>query len=178
MDISASNYRKRDVLDDGSVVLVRAIQPDDRVSLSEAFSKLSSASVRSRFFRDKTSLSSEELEYFTKLDFVNHVAIGIGLLEEEQTFPIGIGRYIVDADQPKSAEIALTVDDAYQGIGVGSLMIKHLSEIARDNGIEKFYAMLLSGNKKMLHAIQRTRLPFHIASADGIVEVTIDTTRS
>ncbi len=175
LDIS---YRERDVLDDGSVVLVRAIRPDDRVSLNEAFSRLSSASVRARFFRHRTSLSSKELEYFTKVDFVNHVAIGVGLLEEEQTFPIGIGRYVVDAERPKSAEFALTVDDACQGIGVGSLMLKHLSEIARNSGIEKLHGTLLSANKRMLHALQRTQLPFNTVSSEGVVEVTIDITKS
>jgi len=174
---SPSNYCNQAVLDDGSPVLVRAIHPADKPSLIEAFSSLDVESVRTRFFRDKKSLSSEELEYFTEVDFVNHVAIGIGLLEEEQTLPIGIGRYIVDIDQPKSAEIALTVDEMYRGIGVGTLLLEHLREIARANGIEKFYAVMSAENEKMLHVFQRSQLPLHTAFTDTVMEVDIDITK-
>ena len=76
-----------------------------------------------------------ELEYFTEVDFDHHVAIGVALLQAEQELPIGIGRYVVSRPDHKSAEIAFTVDDDYQGIGVGSLLLKHLSHIAKDKGI-------------------------------------------
>ena len=177
MNASARNYRKHAVLDDESPALVRAIHPEDKPSLLEAFASLDIESVRTRFFSPKASLSSDELEYFTEVDFFNHVAIGVGSLEEEQMIPIGIGRYIVDSDQPKKAEIALTVDEMYRGIGVGSLMLRHLCEIARENGIEKFHAVMLEDNTKMLHVLQRSQLPLHTSCADGVMEMEIDITK-
>ena len=177
MVTSARNYFKHDVLDDGSVVIVRAICPTDRQSLIEAFSCLDVDSVRSRFFRDRKSLSPEELEYFTDVDFVNHVAIGVGLLGQEQMLPIGVGRYIVDIEEPESAEIALTVHEMYRGIGVGTLMFKHLREIAAANDIEKFRAVILETNGRMMHVLQRSQLPLCVISADDVMEISIDITR-
>jgi len=176
MSPSISNFSEHDALDDGSEVLVRAIHPNDRLSLSEAFSRLSIDSILSRFFWKKQSLSAEELQYFTEVDFTSHVAIGVALLEKGTTLPIGIGRYIVDTDYPNSAEIALTVDELYQGIGVATLMLKHLCTIARANDIEEFHGTILSGNDKMIHVLQRSQLPLRTVSKEGVIEVTIDIT--
>lgn len=117
------DYRKNEVLDDGSSVVVRAIRPEDKLALRAAFSRLSTESACSRFFRARQSSSATELKYFTEVDFVHHVAIGVALLQGKQALPIGIGRYIVSHSDPQSAEIAFTVDDDYQGIGVGSSLL-------------------------------------------------------
>jgi len=176
MDTFARNYCEHAVLDDGSPVIVRAIYPSDRQSLFEAFSCLDVDSVRSRFFRDRKSLSAEELDYLTDVDFVNHVAIGVGLLDQGQMLPIGVGRYIVDLEEPKRAELALTVHEMYRGIGVGTLMFERLREIATANGVEKFRAVILAENRKIVHVFQRSQLPFCVMAADGVMEIAIDIT--
>ena len=82
MDSSARHYFADAILDDDSAVIVRAIVPTDKLSLRVAFSDLDVDSVHSRFLRGKASLSPDELEHFTDVDFVNHVALGIGFLCE------------------------------------------------------------------------------------------------
>ena len=144
------------MLDDGSPVVVRAIRPEDKPALLAAFSRLSKESVHSRFFRAKQSLSSKALDYFTQGDFDRHVAIGVGLTEAEQEIPIGIGRYIVCHPDRQSAEIAITVDDDYQGIGVGSLLLKHLCHIAKEKGIQTFRATVFADNDRMMRCFSRS----------------------
>lgn len=153
--------------------MVRSIQPDDKPALKDAFSRLSFDSVYSRFFRAKHNLSARELAYFTEVDFVNHVAIGVGLLQSDEVLPIGIARYIVTETDPKAAEIALTVDDDYQGIGAGSLLLKHLCGIAVANGVKHFHATVLPTNDKMLHVFQRSRLPMRKTIGADVIEVTL-----
>ncbi len=167
------DYCKNEVLDDGSPVVVRVIRPEDKPALRAAFSRLSTESVYSRFFRAKHSLSSTELEYFTKVDFEHHVAIGVALLQDEQELPIGIGRYVVSHSDPQTAEIAFTVDDDYQGIGVGSLLLKHLYHIAKHKGIETFYATVLTTNARMLHCFSRSQLPMQQSMASGEIAITL-----
>ena len=171
--MNIQTYNKKEVLVDGSSVVVRAIKPEDKSALREAFSELSIESICARFFQRKQSLSVQELEYFTEVDFVNHVAIGVGLLHGGQTVPIGIGRYIVNRSDPAAAEIALTVDDDYQGIGVGSLLLKHLSHIARNSGIERLYATVFATNDRMMHVFRRSRLPVQQSTNSGLIEVTL-----
>lgn len=173
MTCPMKNYHKKAVLDDGSAVLVRAIAPSDKDMLAKAFSELDRESVQMRFFRNIKSLSAEELKYFTEVDFVNHVAIGVGLLEDDKVFPIGVGRYIVDKDHPKKAEIALTVDEFHRGIGVGTLMLRSLCDIAKENGIEVFEAVMLDSNTKIINVLNRSKLPLHISSEHGVTTAEI-----
>ena len=56
------------------------------------------------------------------------------------------GRFVRDADNAASAEIALTVADAYQGRGVGTLLLAALAIAAHIDGIEQFHAFVLSDN--------------------------------
>ena len=164
-------FSQHEVLDDGRPVLVRAIRPDDKDALLEAFSRLSKISAFFRFFREKRTLTPRELEYFTEVDFTTHVAIGVGLLNGEEMTPIAIGRYIVDEDDPQTAEIALTVDDAHQGLGVGSLMLRHLRRIALASGIEEFNGVLLADNQRAMRVLKRSGLPLQTRFEADVIEI-------
>ncbi|MFC1494861.1 GNAT family N-acetyltransferase [Thermodesulfobacteriota bacterium] len=179
LDTNASlrNYSKQEMLEDGRSVLVRAVCSEDKQALKDGFSRLTIGSKISRFFYNKSSLSDDELKYYTEVDFDKHVAIGVVLLEEDLMLPIGIGRYVVDVDQPNRAEIALTVDEMYRGIGVATLMLKHLCAIARGAGIQEFRGVVLAGNNKMQSVIKRSGFPFKSVFTDGEFQVTIDITK-
>ena len=84
--------------------------------------------------------------------------------------PIGIGRYIVEVSDRRRAEIAFAVADEFQGLGVGSLLLKHLISIARSNGIEELFGTTLAVNQKMLRVFQRSNLPMHCHISDGVAE--------
>ena len=98
---------------------------------------------------------------------------GVGLLEGNKALPIGIGRYIVDANSPKRAEVAFTVDDNFQGIGVGSLLLKHLIWVARQRGIEEFFATVLPNNEAMIRVFKNSRLPLQETVSSEFVEISL-----
>ena len=77
----------------------------------------------------------------------------------------------------KRAEFALTVDEMYRGVGVATLMIKHLCAIARENGIQEIWGTILADNDKMLRVVKRSGLPFKTVFLDGEIKVTIATTK-
>ena len=49
-----------------------------------------------------------------------------------------------------AAEVALLVEDSQQGRGLGSILLEHLAAAARERGISRFTAAVLSQNTKML----------------------------
>ena len=48
------------------------------------------------------------------------------------------------------AEIAILVDDAWQGDGIGTLLIEHLAAVARRAGIQELVGDVLASNVTML----------------------------
>jgi RimJ/RimL family protein N-acetyltransferase len=81
------------------------------------------------------------------IDFSNHVALVALADEDGRRVIIGGGRYIVV--EPGRAEIAFVVIDAYQGQGIGTLLMRHLAAIARSAGLKELIAEVLPENTAM-----------------------------
>ena len=171
--MDARNYSVYDELLDGRRVLVRAIRPDDKKVLLEGFGRLTDESVHRRFFSMKKGLTERDLAYFTELDFIRHVALLAFVDESESQLGVGVGRFIVEDHHPTpgTAEIAFTVDDAHQGLGVGTALLKHLVAIARDLGLRQFRAEVLAENRAMLHVFSHSGLPMRQTRSSGVAEV-------
>lgn len=166
--ISAS-YRTRETLPDGRIVQVRAIRPSDRKKLQDEFRKLSSASVRERFFNVKLDLTPQELTYFTEVDFKMHVALVAELEGDAGLRPAGVGRFVRDQDQPDHSEVAITVVDDLHGQGIGKLLLKQLIHCARELGIHHLDASVLPQNARMSNLLHHTGLPLETSVEDGIL---------
>ncbi len=157
-EIEARNYSERDRLLDGRPVLVRAIRPEDKPKLRVGFHRLSPQSVYYRFFQAKKELSESELRYLTEIDFGQHVALLAILDDHGAELGIGVGRYIVEPGT-RSAEVAFTVDEAHHGLGVGTLLLKHLARLARSQDLEEFRAYVLAENRVMLEVLENAGFP-------------------
>jgi len=174
--IDAQNYRVAEKLKNGTAVTIRAVRPDDKRRFAEAFKNLESDSVYTRFFRYKSELTDEELKAATEVDFENTVALVVTIPagEGEETI-IGAGRYVL-YDPPgklRSAELAFTVEEDYQGQGIAGTIMKHLIHIAREKGVSKFEAEVLPENRAMLAVFARSGLPMKQSFEDGAVHVTL-----
>jgi GNAT superfamily N-acetyltransferase len=140
-------------LRDGSHVLVRPVRPDDKPLFVAAFERLSDESRYLRFMGYKKVLSVRDLEFFTELDHADHEAIGA--LDPFTGDGLAVARYTRFAHDRCSAEAAVVVIDAWQGRGLGTVLLERLVERAREHGIERFRATLFTDNKAMLALFQR-----------------------
>lgn len=142
-------------LDSGVRVRVRPIERGDKDLLRRGLGELGE---RSRFFRFHAivnDLSAEQLRYLTEIDYRDHFAWGAAVLLEGEEHPAGVARYVRDPNRPEAAEAAVTVVDAWQGLGIGSLLLEALAETAISNGIAVFTAFVLSENDEMLELFGR-----------------------
>ncbi|MBU6452964.1 MAG: GNAT family N-acetyltransferase [Cyanobacteria bacterium REEB67] len=178
------DYIDHDTLRDGRKVIVRAIRPDDKALLQEGMQHLSTQSQYFRFFTHKEFLSEKELQYFTEMDFVKHVALFAGFDENGQFSPAATGRYIVTTAETAregtispenvSAEIAVTVVEEFQGLGFATILLKHLIKIARLQSVQEFKGTVLPGNQRMLNLVTRSGLPCkQILNDTGEWEITL-----
>ena len=170
-----ANYISTEPLRDGRPLTIRAIRPDDKGSLIEALNQVAPQSLYLRLFSGKRKFSDEEMIQMTAVDFVNVVAL-VAVLEKDGIERIaGGGRYIRigPAGTGRSAEVAFLIDDAHQGLGIGSRIFKHLTTIARESGITRLVAEVLPSNAVMLRLFDRSGLPVEKNLSGGSVHVTI-----
>src|SRR5438034_716418 len=141
------------VLRDGSTVLIRQVRGTDAPLLADGFARLSARSRQMRFLGPKKMLSAAELRYLTQVDHHDHEAIGA--LSPAEGRGVGVARYIRDADDPRAAEIAVTIADDWQGRGLGSELVAQLSDRARQAGICRFTATVSADNVAMTGLLWR-----------------------
>jgi len=162
------------VLREGGTVHIRPIVPSDADALQAFVHGMSSESSYFRFFRVKRALQPDELKAYTDLDYkvdMAFVAIVDGQL-------VGVGRYNAIASDPTSAEIAFTVADEYQGMGIGTLLVFRIAAYARAVGIERFTAYLLADNHAMMRVFRNAGFTLTRAIDEGVYTVDIPTEES
>jgi len=167
MDIK--NYCAVEKLKDGSEVVIRTVRAEDKDGFARGFEQLSGEAIYRRFFSHKKQLSEEELKTATEIDFVRVIALVAEIVKDGEKKLIGACRYVAidDNDTPRRAEVAFTVLDAWQGKGLGKILFRHLSDIGRDRGVEKFEAVVLSENRGMAKVFTSTGLQMNTRSEDG-----------
>jgi GNAT superfamily N-acetyltransferase len=159
-------------LPDGADVEVRPIRPDDKETLAAAFENLSDQSRYQRFFSPHARLTQKELRYFTEVDHSAHEAIIA--LEPGTGAGLGVARYVRSKADPGTAEIAVAVIDAWHGRGVGTALLDALADRAREEGIERFSAVILADNEPMLSLFDDFGEPRLVKRAGGAVELVVD----
>ena len=143
-----ARYAATEPLRDGTSVEIRALRPEDEAGMLAAVERTSAESLHRRFFVVKRGFSEKERAFFMEVDFETHVALVAEAKEHDHPVIIGGGRYVVF--EAGRAELAFVVVDTWQGRGVGSLLMRHLTRIARDAGIEELVADVLPENVAML----------------------------
>jgi len=139
-------------LRDGSRVLIRPVRSTDAPLLADGFARLSARSRQMRFLTNKSTLSAAELRYFTEVDHHDHEALGA--LSPADGRGVGIARYVRDRDDPRAAEIAVTIADDWQGRGLGTELLARLSGRARQAGIRRFTALVAADNTAMARLLR------------------------
>ena len=144
------------VLADGSRFVVRAITPASKPVIAAAMTRLSPQSIRRRFFAPRRELSELELQRLTAMDGWNQYALGLctrgagGALEG-----VGVARFARTVPDSSSAEIAITVVDAFQGRGIGRALVARLVDAATARGIRTLHAIVMPDNLPIIALLQR-----------------------
>ena len=162
------------VLGDGTAVCMRPIRPDDKERLRIAFAGLSARSVYQRFLYRKKELAADDLRRLTEIDFRDHVGIVLTVAAGGDERLIAVGRYVRVISGGDSAEVAFTVADDYQNRGAATLLLCELVAIARENGVRKFVALVLSHNREMLDVFRHSKLPLRQSFVDGACHVVLN----
>lgn len=140
--------RWSETLRDHSHVLIRPITPQDREADRAFLEGLSPESRRYRFLGQVVHPSEALLEDLTDMDYVHEVAFAAVVAENSHERFVGVGRYQADQDDTR-CECAVTVSDDWQNRGLGTVLMKHLIEVAREHGMRRMYSIDSIDNTRM-----------------------------
>ena len=130
-------------------VTIRPAKPVDERRIQEHFYNQEKNDIISRFFHEKTSFVRKEAEGMSQIDYIKDLTIVAIIGESGFRRVIAIGEYLLD-EAKNVAEVAFSVNRNYQGKGIGRILMRKLSEAARENGIAGFIAYTSPQNQAMI----------------------------
>ncbi len=156
------------VLSDGGTVHLRPIRPSDAAAIVALHSRFSERTRYLRYFSPYPRIPERDLRRFVNVDHRDREAFVAELGGEL----IAVGRYDrLDADK---AEVAFVVEDAHQRRGLGSVLLEHLAQAAREERIARFVAEVLPENGSMLRVFSDAGYTVDRSYADGVVHLTFE----
>ncbi|HEX6207272.1 MAG TPA: GNAT family N-acetyltransferase, partial [Actinomycetota bacterium] len=161
-------HREADVvLRDGSTVRIRPVRPEDREAILVFLKGLSDEARWLRFFSgfpdlDRAAESAAKVDYHDRF----------GLLALVGDTVVGHSTYLADGDR---AEVGFAVADAYQGRGLGTIMLGQLAQAAAENDIHTFEAEVMPENRRMLEVFRDSGFPIETRTEPGLIKAEFPT---
>jgi acyl-CoA hydrolase/GNAT superfamily N-acetyltransferase len=157
----------------GEKVFFRPIKATDESMMQDFFYSLSDRSVYQRYFATLRAMPHKTVQTMTTIDYVQDLAI-VGVVRREgRQRIIAVGRYGLLGNCSDLAEMAFTVRDDWQNIGIGTFLLDYLADIAEERGIKAFTAEILDSNGPMLAILNNARRPVKLVYEDGVYIATM-----
>ncbi|MBD3349485.1 MAG: GNAT family N-acetyltransferase [Candidatus Eisenbacteria bacterium] len=158
----------------GLDILLRPVKISDESLLKDFFYSLSDESIRKRFMSSRTDMPHERLQDFVVIDYTREMVILAVRREDhvENEEILGVGQYGID-EQSHTAEVALVVRDDHQDKGVGTELLRYVTQLAQRQGLLGFTAEVLYENVAMLHLFEKMGYDIQRKAGAGVVELRI-----
>lgn len=156
------------VLRNGSTVTVRPVRADDEVGIARFFVGLS---LESRVFRFFAAIANADslARNMAHVDYRSRYGI-VALAGPEDAI---VGHAMYAQTETRKAELALAVADAYQGLGLGTILLGQLAEAAASAGFDVLEAIVKPENHRMLEMLRESGFPVEARSEPGEVHAEI-----
>ena len=130
----------------------RALRASDRAAIVAFFGRLSPETVRARYFssvRLSGPFGERELARLFEPAGGAHMVV----VATQGTAVRGIAEFV--AEDARRGEVAVVVEDAVQGRGVGRCLMSRLRRAALEHGIEVFTGDVAYGNARVTALLRR-----------------------
>lgn len=136
-----------ETLRDGSRLTIRAISPQDATAERAFIEGLSDQARRFRFLGQTRRPSEEFVRKLTDIDYVHDYALVAETVGDDRRI-VGVSR-CGSGQGGSSCECAVAVTDEWQNKGLGTMLMDHLMQVARDRGIRSMYSIDSAENARM-----------------------------
>jgi GNAT superfamily N-acetyltransferase len=149
----------------GGSVTVRFIEPRDAQALQGYFRSLSVRSRYNRFLGAMSELSQTELARFIHVGEDGRFSVIATVTVNGVETIVGEARYAFDTDTA-SVEVALSIDDRWQGRGIGSALLRNLECRAAAFGAKRLFGDTLRSNDVMIGLARKSDFAFTNSPGD------------
>ncbi|MDB5941239.1 MAG: family N-acetyltransferase [Ramlibacter sp.] len=130
--------------------LLRPIRPEDGERLKHFYAGASPADMRLRFFMTRREVPLSELARYSQIDYdreMTFIALPPAVAGQEQAMAAEV-RAVCDPDN-RRAEFAIQVGSAWQGRGLGAVLLDKLVRYLRERGTTEIVGECLGQNGAM-----------------------------
>lgn len=145
-------------LSDGQELLIRPIKATDETLLHDMFYRFSRETIYQRFFAVKKSLPRRSLQEFCMIDYATDMTLVASIQGHDIETIVGMALYYLNPNSGY-AEAACVVADQFQGRGIGTMMIRKLTQVARSRNVRGFTADVFANNMRMLRVFEKCGYP-------------------
>ncbi len=159
-------------LADGRRAHLRPVVPTDQAELSAAIARADPDTLRRRFLGGAPPRSPRDLARLVTVDYERRFALAAF---DDLGTGIGIARYEGEHTWP-AVEVAVAVDLAWAGIGLGRELVARVVLRAAEQGADRLTADFYDDNLQVLGLLAEAQLPEHRTLEHGVVadEVQLD----
>jgi RimJ/RimL family protein N-acetyltransferase len=143
----------------GELVTLRFVGPRDADELQSYFRSLSQRSRYSRFLGAMSELPKAVLERFTHIGFVDGFTVVATMPIDGFETIVGEARYAFHADSD-SFEFGLSINDRWQGHGIGAALLSNLECRAAAFGAARLFGDTLRSNEAMISLARKSGFAF------------------
>jgi RimJ/RimL family protein N-acetyltransferase len=149
----------------GQAVTLRFVEPRDAEPLQGYFRSLSTRSRYNRFLGAISELPPTELDRFIHVGEADRFSVVAVMTIDGAETIIGEARYAFDADTD-SFEFGLSIDDRWQGNGVGSALLGNLECRAAAFGARRLFGDTMRSNDAMIGLARKSGFAFTNSPGD------------
>jgi GNAT superfamily N-acetyltransferase len=144
---------------DGEVVTVRFVEPRDAGALQNYFRSLTAHSRYKRFLGAASELPPGLLENFIHVGEADRFSVIATMLVDGRETIVGEARYAFDSNTA-SIEFGLSIDDRWQGRGIGKALMKNIECRSASLGATRLFGDTLRSNDAMIALARKAGYAF------------------
>ncbi len=140
----------------GISVKFRAIKPSDEEGMRRFFYRFSDQMIFYRFFYLVQTMTHDQMQEYVNVDYSREMSI-VGLVGTSDSEKIIAEARFAKDESSNYGDVAFLIDEAYQGIGVGTYLLHLLIQLAQAQGLDGFTAEVLPENQPMMKLFAKTQ---------------------
>lgn len=157
------------ILHDGTTATIRPAVPTDHAALQSFVERLAPESKRHRFFSAASPQSEVIASLCDSADPCSKLTLVVTRIWDGALRIIAAGSYL--ARDKRTAEVAMVVDDAFHGKGLGTILLERLAMSAIQHGFIHLWAVTHLDNLAMREVFRESGFDIQESCEGGDIEV-------